>query len=255
MTQLNLSIQIVKQQFAFLETCGYVIEEGFAPPSLIDFRKNFVIKYRKFHKQVEIAIAIERQDISIFVMNMINNHAVYNDHLNFLNVIDLRFLKSTNIIDLANFSVRLAGYERAIVTYANLVKESQDIICNDTKWFDVNLIENKKNLYYAQEMGVVPKSINRTERVGAIFLKKMSFLLDEGYHVMENSDTLPPYQYSDWHLLYSDGENIIRIQQDLREFYYTMYFNKKSILDVRVDKYQSINEMADHFVYIVKELL
>lgn len=258
--ELSLAISTVKEYLKFLDACGFVITEGAAEKTVYkNISEYYVLKYTNNNKTIEIAIALNNSDVSYYIKKKVNGEEpLYDDKIDFLYVGDLLFLENDTITDQTQFSAIIKGRDKVIIAYSDLLKHFKDIICSE-EWFDISMLDHNKKRYYNRLMGYeenyVPSAV---VPVTDLLTKKTAFLLNEGYHLIENSDLLPPYQRSVWHVIYSNGVNIINIHQsDWRDAYntYVITINEKDVFQATVSEYKDAYEMANHFVYVLKELI
>lgn len=255
MNELDIAISFSREQLTFLYECGFNLTEGYAPANYNSRTNNYVLYYDSPHKLIEFALRTNGDNIECVIRKKINGKpAPYNDKENCLSAFMLKYLQDG--LDYNTIKVYGFGFEQrkdVIKTYAKLLLDNKDTLCSSI-WFATHKMRENYNKEFFEKWGIeIDPSKPSIEN---LLTEKTSFLLDEGFSVIEDSDLLPPYQRYTWHIIYSKGDDIINIhQEDWRDAYnsFVIAVNKKDVFKANVSDYKNVYEMANHFVYILKE--
>lgn len=253
----NTAINFAKEKFSFLNYYGYTLTESDAPPTYYNHYKNYVLYYESADKLIELALRKSGDNVSCVIRQKIGSEfARYNDKINCIGVYRLKYLQTGVDYDTFKFwGFDLKARLDVIDTYANLLLNHKDAISGNN-WFDVNIIEaneeKEREGKYGKRKGPVQLSVEDE------LTQRSSFLLDAGYHIIEDSELLPPYSNLGWHIIFSNGTDIIKIHKvDWRDFYYLFAITKNNveIFSTQVEKGESVKDMANRFISVLKTVI
>jgi hypothetical protein len=119
-------------------------------------------------------------------------------------------------------------------------------------------LETNKTSYYLEKWNVDISTAGRKITIPELLIQKASYLLNEGYHVIEDSALLPPYQRQGWYIVYGKEDTTVEIcLSDWRDapYSYSIKINNKKVFEGTITPQKDMYQLVGHLVYALKEWL
>ncbi|MFD0765114.1 hypothetical protein ACFQZI_09630 [Mucilaginibacter lutimaris] len=255
MMKIIEATKLISKGLSFLNNCNYLkalnndIFENIAY-QIITYSSDFN------QKEIEFVLAAEREYIDI-IIRRINKAADDEDDDNSVNINDAAWLLRGGEYNEETFNYNLSGRENVIANAIDLIYRNKDFFCS-TNWFDMEALKKRKTEYYKNKFNIDISLYDSKDKPLYRFKEATQFLQNEGWELIQDSDTMPFYKRKVWFISFKKGEDIIKIAQaDWRDSYYIyqLIFNGNLLAEINANNYKTTADMASHIKYLIKELI
>lgn len=247
----------IKSTFRFLTTdYGFQLikEEDRA-----DFKARHFLIYRNDYSKLQLEICGDTSWFHCEIRRLIiQQPAKYGDKDNCIGFESLAILESNNNYNhLDYYAGGSIGLEGVLTNTANLFKRNKEFLTTDC-WIDIKRVEQLRDNEFQKRYGIRPDH-SRPTFFGELKRQAISFLLDNGYTILLDSDELSPFDSTGMvsYLIFKKGIKQIKITQaDWRDdyFIYRIEVNNNLVFDIDIRNH-NIDTAVDKTLSKLKEQL